>query len=327
MPSRLSDRLLASGIVSAEGVRAAVARQAVYGGALDTALLELEALDETTLWEELVEATGLTMPARALCEAPEKIVNPDGSPALDLDGAWSARCRAVPVGIRDGTLQILCGEPVAGTEIAGRAGALGMPYALSVAPEIWIAAVQQAIYGRPMEPRLVRLFARIVGAEPVRRWQASHRPPPAPALPEPPIEIPPPPPPPRRVEEAAPLPATAPAAVRPDAIDVASLIEQLEAGDDIEAAQAALVAFALQDFGTKPKRWAAWWAAHEGEDRMGWLFEGLSHKAPEIRAAAEQELRARTGQYFGYAFDLPRREREAARARWQAWWAESGRRR
>ena len=53
---------------------------------------------------------------------------------------------------------------------------------------------------------------------------------------------------------------------------------------------------------------------------MDWLFEGLSHKTPEIRAAAEQELRALTGEYFGYAFDLPRRE--AARARWQSWWAE-----
>ena len=325
MPSRLSDRLLAAGVVPAEQVRAAVARQAVYGGALDTALLELEALDEATLWNELVEATGLEMPERALCEAPEKIVKPDGSPALDLDAAWSARCRAVPVGIRHGTLQILCGEPVAGDEIAGRARALGMPYALSVAPEIWIAAVQQAIYGRPMQPRLVRLFARVVGAEPVRRWQAAHRPPPAPAPPEPPIEIPPPPPP-RRAAPSPPAPAPPPPAA-PKAVDVASLIAQLEAGDDVEVAHEALVAFALQDFGTKPKRWAAWWTAHEGEDRMGWLFEGLAHKSPEIRAAAEQELRARTGQYFGYAFDLPRRAREAARVRWQTWWVEEGSRR
>ncbi len=43
MPSRLSDRLLATGLVPPAGVRAAVARQAVYGGALDTALLELDA--------------------------------------------------------------------------------------------------------------------------------------------------------------------------------------------------------------------------------------------------------------------------------------------
>ena len=176
MASRLSDRLLASGLVPLASVRAAVARQAVYGGALDTALLELDAIDEGTLWGELAGATELGIPDRTLCEAPQKLVKPDGSDALDLDAAWSARCRAVPVGLKDGTLQILCGEPVARAEIEAATRALAIPFALLVAPEIWIAAVQQAIYARPMEPRLVRLFARVVGAEPVRRWQAAHTP-------------------------------------------------------------------------------------------------------------------------------------------------------
>src|SRR3954468_23706255 len=198
MASRLSDRLLATGLVPLAGVRAAVARQAVYGGALDTALLELDAIAEGPLWGELAAATELGIPDRTLCEAPQKLVKPDGSDALDLDAGWSARCRAVPVGLKDGTLQILCGEPVARTEIEAATRALAIPFALFVAPEIWIAAVQQAIYGRPMEPRLVRLFARVVGAEPVRRWQAGHAtglPPTPPAPPRPPGGPPPPPPP------------------------------------------------------------------------------------------------------------------------------------
>src|ERR1022692_3781891 len=108
MASRLSDRLLAAGQVSEETLRAAIARQAVYGGALDTALLEIEALDEATLWNALAEASDLAVPDRALCESPEKYPTPAGS-AVDLDAAWSARCRAVPVGLKDGVLQILCG--------------------------------------------------------------------------------------------------------------------------------------------------------------------------------------------------------------------------
>ena len=44
-----------------------------------------------------------------------------------------------------------------------------------------------------------------------------------------------------------------------------------------------------------------------------------------MRPPSERELRAITGEYFGYHFDLPRREREHARERWQAWWYESGR--
>ncbi len=83
------------------------------------------------------------------------------------------------------------------------------------------------------------------------------------------------------------------------------------------------MAITKQDFGPKPKRWAAWWKQHEDDDRVDWLFEGLSHKTDEIREAAEQELRALTGEYFGYAFDLPRGAREAARARWQSWWTDA----
>ena len=80
-----------------------------------------------------------------------------------------------------------------------------------------------------------------------------------------------------------------------------------------------------QDFGTKVKRWQAWWDKHHDADRVEWLFEGLAHKEEQVRAAAERELRAITGEYFGYHFDLPRREREHARTRWQSWWYESGR--
>jgi hypothetical protein len=344
MASRLSDRLLATGLVPLGVVRAAVARQAVYGGALDTALLELDAIAEGTLWGELAAATELGVPDRTLCEAPQKLVKPDGSDALNLDAGWSARCRAVPVGLKDGALQILCGEPVARVEIEAATRALAVPFSLFVAPEIWIAAVQQAIYGRPMEPRLVRLFARVVGAEPVRRWQAAHTPAPPPTPPEPPVEIPPPrlPPPvsePPRAEAApasdpapAPEPGAAPPSAPPavrspppsphDKRDVPGLIERLEEGDDVEAAHDKLVAITKQDFGPKPRRWAAWWKQHEDDDRIDWLFEGLSHKTAEIREAAEQELRALTGEYFGYAFDLPRSAREAARARWQSWWTE-----
>src|SRR6478736_5157002 len=100
MPTRLSDHLLGAGLVPVEAVRAAVARQAVYGGALDTALLELEAIDEAALWRALAAATELGIADRALCEAPQRLVKPDGSDALDLDAAWSVRCRAVPVGLK-----------------------------------------------------------------------------------------------------------------------------------------------------------------------------------------------------------------------------------
>ena len=124
----------------------------------------------------------------------------------------------------------------------------------------------------------------------------------------------------RSVPPRAPPPSPPPP--RHDKSDVPGLIERLEEGDHVEAVHDALVAITKQDFGPKPKRWASWWKQHEDDDRIDWLFEGLSHKTAEIREAAEQELRALTGEYFGYAFDLPRGAREAARARWQSWWTE-----
>jgi hypothetical protein len=342
MASRLSDRLLVAGLVSAEVLREAIARQAVYGGALDTALLELDALDEVALWGALSDATDLAIPERALCEAPEKTTHP-ASAAIELDAAWSERCRAVPVGQRDGALEFLCGEPVARAELDAAAAALGIPFTLFVAPEIWVAAVRQAVFDRPRAPRLVRLFARVVGAQPVRRWQASYAPEPLPeslaaierappraVAPTPPEPSPPPAGTPDLPSVAGSEPPPVPPARVPqpatpslDKTAVPALIEGLEeTGDGAKAAHLALVAITKQDFGPKAKRWTSWWERHQDDDRIDWLFEGLSHKAGEIRAAAEQELRGLTGEYFGYHFDLPRRDRQAARARWQSWWRE-----
>jgi len=338
MASRLSDRLVNAGRVSADTMRAALARQAVYGGALDTALLETDAIEEPLLWEELGGATGLPMPEPALCENPVKCVNPDGS-AIELDGAWSDRARAVPVGVKDGALQILCGEPLARAELDAASERLGVPFQLYIVPEVRLAAVRQAIFDRPMPPRLLRLFARVAGAEPVRRWQTAHvKPvkvdekrgvevlprrtaPPAEAAKAAPAEAA------AKAEPAKAEPAKAEPAKKLSPVnkaEVAKLIGRLYS-NEADKAREELMAITKQDFGTRPRRWEAWWEKHKDDDRIEWLFEGLAHKEPRIRASSEEELRKLTGEYFGYHYDLPRRERDQARARWQKWWHETGR--
>jgi hypothetical protein len=354
MPSRLSDCLVATGLAPAADVRAAIARQAVYGGALDTALLEMGTLDEPTLWEALGRATGLPLPPAPLYETPTRYETPAGAP-VKLDAAWSERCRAVAVGFEAGAVQILCGEPVARADIDGAAAVLGLPFALFVVPEVRLAAVRQAVFERPMTTRLVRLFARIAGTQPVRRWQAAQVKP-LPAAPLAGIEILPPG---TRPPASAPAPAAAaptaaapaelgpaelgpaepgpasnrappkpapvlPRAGRIDPREFAALVARLKVpGPEAAGAEKALEALTKQDLGGKPRRWEAWWKKHKDEERVEWLFAGLSHKTIEIRASAEEELRALTGQYFGYHFDLPKLEREQARVRWQAWWYES----
>jgi hypothetical protein len=338
MGSRLSDRLVNAGRVSADTMRAAIARQAVYGGALDTALLETDAIDETLLWDEMGMATGLPLPEPALCENPVKCVNPDGS-AIELDGAWSERARAVPVGVKNGALQVLCGEPVVRAELDAASERLGVPFQLYIVPEVRLAAVRQAIFDRRMPARLLQLFARVAGAEPVRRWQTAHVKPvkvdekrgvevlprrSAPAVAAVKTEAP------KAGQTSAATGAATEAKAPPARLppvnkaEIAKLIGRLYSSE-AEKAREELMAITKQDFGTRARRWEAWWEKHKDDDRAEWLFDGLGHKEPQIRASSEEELRKLTGEYFGYHFDLPRRERERARARWQAWWVEPGR--
>jgi|GEM_PF-1506241 hypothetical protein len=465
MASRLSDCLVRDGTLPRDVVRAATARQAVYGGALDTALLELGALDEPALWSALATATGAPIPDAALFE------HPDPAAAMLFDVTWSRRCRAVPVGQHDGALQLCCSEPVDDAQLEAAEAALGVPFEIFVVPEVRLAAARQAVYGELMSPRLLRVLARLLGAQPVRKWVKALEPatttataapaPPAPAgggrdgedavkkdgpsdgkddgeLAEAEFDVP--------VNtyttepadiiesrvssakaadevaralaapEAAAAPASAPAEPAPDADDakipprvfrtpvalstlevrpgqrdeqehqmclvaddpespvrlatlrllrarldhgrvraladklrddlagpaeravpaagalgelrdataVPALIGALDGPPSLaRTAARALVEIAKQDFGQSRKKWLVWWEAHKDTDRVTWLLEGLSHKAPEIRFSASEELRLITGEYFGYHFDLPKREREEAKERWQQWWYQS----
>jgi hypothetical protein len=340
--TRLSDYLAGAGLVPVEMLRSAMARQAVYGGALDTALLEVGAIEEGRLWQALGAATGLPLPPPRLYETPIRFRIPAGA-AVELDVRWSERWRGVPVAQPNGELAVLCGEPVARAELEAAGAALGVRCSLFVAPEVRLAALRQTVYGRAMPPRLAQLFARVAGSLPFRRWQAAQArasgheagvAASAPAAAGPtgvsPGEV-------RSSELAAAspapaqIPASAPASTavsanRADKAEIAALLERLDdRGEQAAKAHSALVHLTKQDFGLKRRRWQAWWDKHQDDARVEWLFEGLAHKQPEIRASAEEELRALTGEYFGYHFDLPRPDREQAAARWQSWWYESGR--
>jgi hypothetical protein len=109
-----------------------------------------------------------------------------------------------------------------------------------------------------------------------------------------------------------------------DRLAVPTLIDLVESRDaDVaEGARQALIEITKQDFGTSRRRWRSWMATHGDEARTDWLFAGLSHKIADIRQAAAEELWQITGEYFGYRFDAPKREREEARVSWQAWWRE-----
>jgi hypothetical protein len=108
---------------------------------------------------------------------------------------------------------------------------------------------------------------------------------------------------------------------------VPELIALIDAADPLvaEAARAGLLVLTGQDFGAARWRWTLWWRTWGKKHRVEWLLEALSAPDPERRLQAAHELESVTGQYVGYHFDLGRRERQAARRRWQRWWEQTGR--
>lgn len=110
-------------------------------------------------------------------------------------------------------------------------------------------------------------------------------------------------------------------------LSAGALVPLLRASDReiVTVARQALVRLTRQDFGDSSGRWESWWRQNEGRHRIEWLIDALVHDQTAIRAAASEELKMLTKEYFGYDDDLPKRERERVQARYREWWLNTGR--
>jgi hypothetical protein len=390
------------GALDAEGLRRAQQRQSIYGGSLDTVVLELGLSDEATVAACLTEATGLPAPGAAWLEAP----------ARDLAGllapAAARRLGGQPVARLDDRLEVVTryGAPL--REIGLWAGGLDLNAHCYIVPEVRFEALLSLVHGKPVPPRFAALLGRVVGRSRARRLAEPHTPaarevaqppvdtgprPRRPERPAPPpepeteldvtediAEPPAPPPPPPRPPPPAEIPISALLAEWTDAATPAerrktlarklrrhlgdaalaptlkrwraaaaaggepalTAMEKLaelrdrdalpalldRVGDDegriSAAAQAALRTITRHDFGTARWRWTRWWREWKDHHRIEWLIDALTEKDAELRLEAAQELEELSGRYFGYHFDLGRREREEARRRWFDWWQNTG---
>lgn len=91
-----------------------------------------------------------------------------------------------------------------------------------------------------------------------------------------------------------------------------------------QAAQKALVLITRQDFGTTAQHWVDWWSNASSRHRVEWLIDALLHVDAALRHEASEELKKLTGQFFGYYYNLPRRERERAHQKYIEWWEREG---
>jgi hypothetical protein len=112
-----------------------------------------------------------------------------------------------------------------------------------------------------------------------------------------------------------------------DAQAVPMLLAVLDDDDEGVRGEAhrALVTLTRQDFGLQRKRWEPWAEKHARAHRIEWLIDALLHDDESLRAAAGDELKRVTQEYYGYHPGSPRRERERVHRKYQQWWESEGR--
>jgi len=358
--------LVHASLLSQATIDEAERRRQLYGGGLDTVLLEMGLLDEQTLVMHLANATGI--PAAPL----ERLAQPDLQATPWLDAGAAARLGAVPIGRHEDALELAVHPEADHDALVAWAGERHLLVEPFLVTEARFRGLLGVAYHIPVPPRFASLLARLMGTAAARRWLALAQPSPSdtrtPASSQPHRA---------RIDELETLlesarlgdeatraiawralrrrlhdPRVAAASQSlqarlpsPDAgvalgalaalselrdpSSLPAIIDLLEGEDDQVAltARSTLLAIAGDDLGPKRRRWLDWWEKMRHRPRLEWLLEALAHRDPQIRLAASQELQELTGEYFGYHYDLPERDREEARRRWLEWWQNTGKRR
>jgi hypothetical protein len=352
--SEIAQALVRRGVITRDAASEAEQRKKLYGGGLDTALLELRATDEETLTSHLAEIIGVPLASPSTLSAV-----PNRATSAWMDGATAQKLGAAPRAKQGDVLDVLVRPEHDHDALVAWAGQRSLLIEPALVSEVRFRAHVHALYGAPMAPRYLSLFAKLVGTAQARAAagdSARDMRTPTPVMPG--------------VDPVGTLLAAArlgdanarrtalrrlsrrvhdprviafrhaleKKAEKGDATVVAgalralaelrdknavpAIAEMLEAANPeiASAAHDALVALCCDDAGARSKRWLDWWAKMGGLSRVEWLLEALAHRNPELRLLASTELYEISGEYFGYHYDLPERDREEARQRWIAWW-------
>ena len=154
MPHALAGLLVRSDAAKPAQVEEALQRQVLYGGALDTNLLELDAIDEATLAPFLARASGLPLApvetfdavdARARRSFPARLAERHGLVPFLLDGR---------------TLQIACAYPVDAALLDEISFMLSLILRPHIAPEFRVRLAVEQLYGQTAPLRFHELRKR-----------------------------------------------------------------------------------------------------------------------------------------------------------------------
>ena len=106
MPSRLSSLLVRDGLVGVKRMEKAFQRQVIYGGSLDTTLLEMGLVSEDRLTQYLALTSGLPPANRAECNVF------DAGAVRACPQEIAVKYRVVPLQFEAGSLRVLVHDPV-----------------------------------------------------------------------------------------------------------------------------------------------------------------------------------------------------------------------
>src|SRR5512139_1281521 len=158
MPSRLSSLLVRDGLVGVKRMEKAFQRQVIYGGALDTILLEMNLIPEDRLTQYLALASGLPPAAR------DEAAQLDSDAIALLDQNLAQQFRAVPLATDGEAVRILVCAPLELSHLEDLADALDRPIQPLIAPEYRWHLVYASAYGLDPPARFSTL-ARALGTE------------------------------------------------------------------------------------------------------------------------------------------------------------------
>jgi hypothetical protein len=166
----LGNWMIRRGVLDREGLRRVRQRQSVYGGSLDTVVLELGLSDESAVAACLTEATGLPAPR------PEWLDTPGPDLARLMDPAAARHLGAQPVARLEDRLEVVTRYGADLRQIGTWAGGLDLGARCYIVPEVRFEALLARVHGKAVPPRFAALLGRIVGRARARQLAEPHAP-------------------------------------------------------------------------------------------------------------------------------------------------------
>ena len=157
MTSRLASLLVQDGLVGAKKMAEAFQRQVIYGGTLDTILLEMDVLDEATLLDALGRSSSLPiagdLPSVEQLQAAEV--------HKWMPHPMSERFRAVPMTLDGNVLRVLVIDPPDRKQLDELGYTLSLTIEPIIVPEHRFVQAVELVYGVAVPARFASLAAKL----------------------------------------------------------------------------------------------------------------------------------------------------------------------